>query len=50
MGWVCDEKSHAVIYSLKKVYEWRSTRWWYSLQTRLIKEDPENRTRWKHKW
>ena len=30
MGWVCDEKSNAAIKSLKKVYKWRSTRWWHS--------------------
>ena len=43
-------KSNAVIYSLKKVYKWRSTRWWHSLQTRMMKNDSENHTRWKHKW
>ena len=25
-------------------------RWWHSLQTRMMKRDPENHTRWKHKW
>ena len=49
MVWVCDEKVNTVTYSLKKVYKWRSTRWWHSLHTRLMKEDPENRIRWKHK-
>ena len=43
-------KSNVVIYSLKKVYWWKSTRWWHYLQTRMMKEGPENRTRWKHKW
>ena len=33
----------------KKVYKWRSTRWWHCLQTRKMEEDPENRTRWNHK-
>ena len=47
--WVCDEKVNTVSYSLKKVCKWRSTRWWHSLHTRLMKEDPENRIRWKHK-
>ena len=46
---VC-KKNNAVIYLLKKVYKWRSTTWWHSLQTRMMKEDPENRARWKHKW
>ena len=27
MEWACDEKVNAVIDSLKKVYQWRSTRW-----------------------
>ena len=39
MGWVCDEKTNAVIFSLK-MYKWRSTRWRQSLQTRMMKEDP----------
>ena len=50
MGWACDEKSNAVINSLQKVYWWRSTRWWHSLQTRKMERDPGNHTRWKHKW
>ena len=48
-GWACDEKRNAVIFSLKKVYKWRSTTWWQSQHTRVTKEDPENLTRWKHK-
>ena len=43
MVWVCDEKSNAVINSLKKVYKFRSTRWWQSLHTRMMKKDSENR-------
>ena len=39
-----------MIDSLKCVYQWRSTRWWYALHTRMKKEDPENRTGWKQKW
>ena len=35
---------------IKKVYQWRSTGWWHCLQTRMMEEDPENRTRWQHKW
>ena len=50
MGWACNEKENAVIDSLKKVYQWRRTRWWHALHTRKMKEDPENRTGWKHKW
>ena len=50
MGWACNEKENAVIDSLKKVYQWRSTRWWYALHARMMKENPENRTRWRHKW
>ena len=50
MVWACNDKENAVIDSLKKVYQWRSTRWWYAPHTRMMKEDPENRTRWKHKW
>ena len=30
----------------KKVFEWR----WYCLLTRMVREDPENHTGWKHKW
>ena len=50
MGWVCDEKSNAVINSLKKVYRWRSTRWGHSLQTEMMERDCQNHTRWKHRW
>ena len=49
MGGVFNETSNGVIYSLKKGKRWRSTRWWHCLQTKT-KEDPENRTRWMHKW
>ena len=49
MVWVSDEKVNAVIFSLK-MCKWRSTRWWQSLHTRMMKEDPRNRIRWKHKW
>ena len=49
MGWACDEKSNAVINSLKKVYRYRSTRWWLSLQTEMMERDCENHTRWKHR-
>ena len=49
-GWACHEKENAVIFSLKKVCKWRSATRWQSLHTRMMKEDPENRTRWKHKW
>ena len=47
---LCDGKVNTVTNSLKKVYKWRSTTWWQSLQTRVMEEDPDNRTRWKHKW
>ena len=50
MEWACNEKENAVIFSLKKVHKWRSTTRWQTLHTRMIKEDPENRTRWKQKW
>ena len=50
MEWACNEKENLVIDSLKKVYQWRSTRWWYAVHERMMKEDPENRTSWKHKW
>ena len=50
MEWTCDGKENAVIDSLKKVYQWISTAWWHGLHTRMMKEDPENRARWKHKW
>ena len=50
MGWLCDEKTNAVIDSLMEVNKWRCTTWWQSLHTSTMKEDPENRTRWKHKW
>ena len=46
----CDEKTNAVLDSLKKMKNWRSTRWWQSPHARMMKEDPENRTKWKHKW
>ena len=41
MVWVGDKEENAVIDSLKKVYKWTSTRWWQSLHTRMMKEDPE---------
>ena len=47
--WARDEKPNAVINSLKKVYRWRSTRWWHSLQTEMMELVFENHTRWKHK-
>ena len=50
MEWACDDKEIAVIFSLKKVFKWRSSTWWQSLNTRMMKEDPKNRTRWKRKW
>ena len=31
LEWACNEKENAVIVSLKKVDEWRSTAWWQSL-------------------
>ena len=49
MGWACDKKVNTVTYSLKKVFKWKSTRWWHSLHTDMMKEDSENHTRWKHK-
>ena len=27
-----------------------STAWWQTLHKRMMKEDPEKHTRWKHKW
>ena len=50
MVWVCDERSTAVIDTLKNVLRWRSTEWWQSTQAKGMKEDPCNHTRWKHKW
>ena len=50
MGWACDERSNVVIDSLIKVYRWRSTSWWHSLQTEMMDCDLENLTNWKHKW
>ena len=50
MEWACNEKENLVMDSLKKVYQWRSTRWWYAVHERMMKEDPENHTSWKHKW
>ena len=50
MGWSCNEGSNAVIDTLKKVFKWRSTKWWHSLQAEMMQRDPENHTRWKHKW
>ena len=50
MRWACNDKESVVIDALKKVYRWRSTRWWYALHTTMMIEDPENRTRWKLKW
>ena len=49
MGWACDEKSNAVISSIIKIYRWISTRWWHSLQTRMMKRYPENHAGWKYK-
>ena len=45
-GWV--KKTNAVLDSHKKVYKWRSMRRWQSIHTRMMKENPENRTKWKH--
>ena len=50
VGWAYDERSNAVINTLKKVYRWRSTRWWHSLQTEMMERDSANHTKWKHKW
>ena len=50
MVWACNEKENAVIFFLKKMYKWRSTTWWQSLHKRMMKDDPENQTRWKHQW
>ena len=41
MWWARNEKENAVIDSLMKVYQWRSTRWWYAVHERMMKEDPE---------
>ena len=35
---------------MMKGFTWRSAAWWHALHTRMMKEDPENSTRWKHKW
>ena len=50
MEWACNEKENAVIDSMMKGFTWRSAAWWHALHTRMMKEDPENSTRWKHKW
>ena len=49
VGWVCDERPNAVINTLKQVFRWRSTTWWQSIQASVMKSDPHNHTRWKHK-
>ena len=36
-GWARDEKLNAVINFLKKIFMWRSTRWWHDLQTKMWK-------------
>ena len=41
---------NAVINTLMKVYRWRSTRWWHSLQTEMMERDFEHHARWKHNW
>ena len=46
MVWAYNEKENAVVDFLKKVFRWRSTRWWYALHTTMMKEDFENRTGW----
>ena len=50
VGWVCEQRPHAVIDSLKQVFRWRSSRWWHAIHTEGMKDDPQNHTRWRHKW
>ena len=50
MGWECDERTNAVIDSFYSVFRRRSTRWWQSTQTKMMKDDPCNHTKRKHKW
>ena len=51
MGWVCDGRSNAVIDTLKKrSIDGEARDRWHSLQTEMMERDPENHTRWKHKW
>ena len=38
MGWVCDERPHAVINTLKQVLRWRSTKWWQSTKAAEMKK------------
>ena len=33
MGWVCDQRPHAIINALKHVFKWRSTKWWQTTET-----------------
>ena len=55
MGSACDEKSHAVINTFKKVYRCRSTVWWHSWQTELMEcvyEEPfkmQAQVRWHNR-
>ena len=42
MEWACNQTWNVVIDTLKKMKKWRSTAWWQSQHTRMMKEDPEN--------
>ena len=28
LGWVCDKRSHAVLESMQRIFDWRSICWW----------------------
>ena len=46
----CDQRPNAVIVSLEQVVRWRSSQWWHAAHTEVMRDDPTNQTRWKHKW
>ena len=41
---------HCHCATLKHAFTWRSTMWWQNTRAIIMKHDPCNHTRWKHKW
>ena len=46
----CEKRSKAVLDSMQHIYAWRSRCWWRNKKALSMMVDPNNRTRWKHKW
>ena len=48
MEWACKKKN--LVIDFLKVCQWKSTKLLYASHTKMMNEDPENCTIWKHKW